>query len=70
MSPYSKKQIRKKDIYGELGEIAVKAKKGRENQDEITLFDSTGLAIQDVACGYAVYRELKDNKEVQRVSFF
>ncbi len=68
--PYSKKQIRKKDIYGELGEIAIRAKKGRENQDEITLFDSTGLAIQDVACGYAVYRELKDNKEVQRVSFF
>ncbi len=68
--PYRKKQIRKKDIYGELGEIAVKAKKGREKQDEITLFDSTGLAIQDVACSYAVYKELRDNKDIQRVSFF
>jgi len=67
---YRKRQIRKKDIYGELGEIAVRAKKGREKNDEITLFDSTGLAIQDVACSYAVYKELKDNKDVMRVSFF
>ena len=68
--PYRKGQIRKKDIYGELGEIAVKLKKGREKQEEITLFDSTGLAIQDVACSYAVYKELKDSKEIQRVTFF
>ena len=68
--PYKKRQIRKKDIYGELGEIAVKAKKGREERDEITLFDSTGLAIQDMACSYAVYKELKDNKDIQRISFF
>ncbi|MFC1494540.1 ornithine cyclodeaminase family protein [Thermodesulfobacteriota bacterium] len=68
--PYRKKQIRKKDIYGELGEIAVRAKKGREKKDEITVFDSTGLAIQDVACGYAVYKELKNRKNVQKVAFF
>lgn len=68
--PYRKKQIRKKDIYGELGEIAVRAKKGRVKKDEITVFDSTGLAIQDVACGYAVYRELKNRKNIKKVAFF
>jgi alanine dehydrogenase len=68
--PYSKRQIRKKDIYGELGEIAIRLKKGREHDDEITVFDSTGLAIQDVACAYAVYKELKDRKNIQKVSFF
>lgn len=68
--PYKKRQIRKKDIYGELGEIVVKSKKGRENPEEITLFDSTGLAIQDVACSYAVYKELKENKDIQKVNFF
>ena len=68
--PYRKRQIRKRDIYGNLGEITVKAKKGRERKDEITLFDSTGLAIQDVACGYAVYKELKENKDIKRVRFF
>lgn len=68
--PYRKRQIRKKDIYGELGEIAIRAKKGRESRDEITIFDSTGLAIQDVACGYAVYKELKDKKNIKKVRFF
>lgn len=68
--PYRKRQIRKKDIYGELGEIASRVKKGREDRDEITVFDSTGLAIQDVACSYAVYKELKGKKKIQRVSFF
>ena len=68
--PYKKRQIRKKDIYGELGEIAIRGKKGRENLEEITLFDSTGLAIQDVACSYAVYKELKVSKDIQRITFF
>lgn len=68
--PYRKRQIRKKDIYGELSEIAIRAKKGRERPDEITIFDSTGLAIQDVACSYAVYKELKDRGNVKKVTFF
>ena len=32
--------------------------------------DSTGLAIQDVACGYAVYKELKNRKNIKKVAFF
>jgi len=36
-------------IYGELGEIVTGLKKGRESDDEITIFSSTGLAIQDAA---------------------
>jgi len=35
------------DIYSTLGEIVTGAKKGRTG-DEITVFDSTGLAIQDI----------------------
>jgi len=30
-------------------------KPGRENDDEITIFDSTGLAIQDVASAAVAY---------------
>ncbi len=37
------------DIYGELGEITGGTKPGRENPDEITIFKSVGLAVQDVA---------------------
>ena len=68
--PYRKRQIRKKDVYGELGEIATGRKKGRELQSEITVFDSTGLAIQDVACAYAVYKEARDRKKIKKISFF
>ncbi len=68
--PYRKRQIRKKDVYGELGEIATGRKRGRELQSEITVFDSTGLAIQDVACAYAVYKQVKDKKKVKKISFF
>ena len=36
------------EIAGTLGEIVI-GKKGRRSTDEITVFDSTGLAIQDLA---------------------
>ena len=55
--PISKGLILKNDIYAELGEIVAGKKPGRENDIEITVFDSTGLAILDVITGYYVYKE-------------
>jgi len=46
--------FKKEDIYGTLGEIVAGKKSGRDDK-EITVFDSTGLAIQDVAVARAVY---------------
>ncbi len=40
---------RKQDIAGEIGEVIVGKKKGRTSDREITLFDSTGIALQDSA---------------------
>lgn len=57
--PLSKGIITEGEIYAELGEILTTKKKGRESDDEITVFDSTGLAIQDVATASLVYREAK-----------
>jgi len=45
-------------VYAELAELVAGRKPGRENEDEITLFDSTGLAIQDVAASVAAYQRL------------
>ncbi|KAF5417575.1 MAG: Alanine dehydrogenase [Candidatus Methanogaster sp.] len=45
------------DIYGTLGEIISGIKPGRTDDDEITVFDSTGLAIQDVSTANHVYRQ-------------
>ncbi len=32
-------------------------KEGRENDEEITIFDSTGMAIQDIICARLVYEK-------------
>ena len=43
------KAIEEKNIYAELGEITSGKKPGRESSGEITVFDSTGVAIQDIS---------------------
>uniref|UniRef100_A0A7J2TL74 Alanine dehydrogenase n=1 Tax=Archaeoglobus fulgidus TaxID=2234 RepID=A0A7J2TL74_ARCFL len=58
---HSMGMINKEDIYATLGEIVAGIKKGREG-NEITIFDSTGLAIQDLAVASIVYEKaLKNN---------
>ncbi|MEE9409421.1 MAG: ornithine cyclodeaminase family protein, partial [Candidatus Heimdallarchaeota archaeon] len=52
--------INEKDIYAEIGQILIKEKKGRESKEEITLFDSTGLAAQDIAAANVVYKQAKE----------
>jgi ornithine cyclodeaminase/alanine dehydrogenase-like protein (mu-crystallin family) len=49
--------ITKTHIAAELGEIIVGLKPGRTAEEEITLFKSVGLAIQDVAVAAQVYRQ-------------
>ncbi len=68
--PLKKRQILKKQIHGTLGEIAIGKIKGRKSAKEITLFDSTGLAIQDVACAFTVYKALKDKKGIKKIELF
>jgi alanine dehydrogenase len=36
-------------VAGEIGEVITGKKQGRRSEDEITLFDSTGIAFQDSA---------------------
>ncbi len=55
--PVAKGIITKNDIYGSLGEIVAGIKTGRENDEEITVFDSTGLAVQDLFTAAMVYEE-------------
>ena len=42
-------------IQGEIGEILNSRIEGRRSQEEITLFKSLGLAVEDVAAGHYVY---------------
>ena len=45
------------DIYGDLGDVVSGAIGGREKDDEITLFKSVGLSIQDISAAYYVYQQ-------------
>jgi len=54
----------------EIGEIIAGKKKGRTSEDEITVFDSTGLGIQDVATAYAVYKLAMKRNVGKIIEFF
>jgi alanine dehydrogenase len=65
--PIKKGLISKKDIYADIGEVVSGKKKGRMSQNEITVFDSTGLAIQDVAIANLIYKTALKKKIGKRV---
>ena len=56
------KSIAENAIHAEIGEVLAKSKSGRTNQDEITLYKSVGIAIQDVATANLVYRKALDKR--------
>jgi ornithine cyclodeaminase/alanine dehydrogenase-like protein (mu-crystallin family) len=47
--------LRVQDVQAELWEVVAGRKGGRASEDEITVFDSTGVAIEDVAAAALVY---------------
>ena len=49
--------MRKEDVYAALAEIVAGKKPGRTNDDEIIVFDSTGVAIEDAVAAAAVYEK-------------
>ncbi|HYB04116.1 MAG TPA: ornithine cyclodeaminase family protein [Nitrososphaerales archaeon] len=49
--------ISKDDIYAEIGEIVSGGKLGRSDENELTLMDGTGLAVQDIVIFYRVYQK-------------
>lgn len=52
--------ITARDVHAELGDLVAGRKAGRANEAQITLFDSTGTALQDVASAALIYeRALK-----------
>ena len=45
------------DVHADLGEVVAGTKAGRESDQEIIVFDSTGMALQDVAVAGVVYEK-------------
>jgi len=51
-----------RDQVTQLGEVMLGRARGRRSEDEVTLFDSTGLAIQDLAIAIAVYNAWSEGR--------
>jgi alanine dehydrogenase len=51
--------MRKENVYAELAEIVAGQKPGRTSKDEIIVFDSTGVAIEDAVAAAAVYEKAR-----------
>ncbi len=49
--------LTKADVHAELGDVIAGRKPGRENREEVIVFDSTGTALQDVAAAAIVYEK-------------
>src|SRR5262249_40179245 len=50
------------DVHGELGDVVAGRKDGRSSEQEVTIFDSTGTALQDVAAAAIVYERAAQQK--------
>lgn len=57
------------EVHAELGEIIAQKKQGRESDEEIIIFDSTGTALQDVAAAAIVYEKAVANGIGERFHF-
>lgn len=59
--PYNEGTLTDDDIHGDIGDIVIGELDGRTEDDGVTVFDSTGLAIQDVAAAHVVYEHANEN---------
>ncbi len=66
--PISQGKLTSSQIAATLGEVITGQVRGRLSPDDITVFDSTGLAIQDLALAAAVYERARANGVGQPVS--
>jgi ornithine cyclodeaminase/alanine dehydrogenase-like protein (mu-crystallin family) len=49
----------REQVHAELADVVSGRRPGRTNRDEITVFDSSGTALQDVAAAIAVYEKAR-----------
>jgi alanine dehydrogenase len=68
--PLKKRQLTRRAIHATLGDVLIGRATGRTHLNQITVFDSTGLAVHDVALGYAVYRAALRRRAGHPVTFF
>jgi len=56
-------------VHAQLADVVVGRRPGRTRVDEITVFDSSGTALEDVAAAIAVYETARDTGRGTEVKF-
>ena len=56
-------------IIGSLGSLLINNINGRKSKDEITLFKSLGLSVEDIATAYFIYKKCKNNNVGRWIEF-
>lgn len=51
LTPLKQGLIKEDHVIGTIGEILLGKAEGRQSEDDITIFDALGLAVEDVICG-------------------
>jgi alanine dehydrogenase len=57
----------REQVHADLGQLVAGKRAGRVSDSEITVFDSTGTALQDVAAAVAVYEKAREAPDALRV---
>lgn len=52
--PLSKRILNQNNLHAKTGEVITSKKPGRLKSSEITIFDSTGLTVQDIATARSI----------------
>jgi alanine dehydrogenase len=60
--------VSRADVHAELGEVVAGRKRGRESDEEVIVFDSTGMALQDVAAAARLYEKAQAQGAGMRLS--
>lgn len=61
--------ISEQSILAEIGELLLGTKQGRETPNDITLFKSLGLAVEDLACGQFLFEKARNENAGTWVKF-
>lgn len=61
--------LTKERVHAELCEVVAGTKAGRESPEEVIIFDSTGMALQDVVAAAVVYEKALNLKSGQLLNF-
>ncbi len=67
--PVSRGEYSPDEVYATLGDIITGKKRGRTDNKAITVFDSTGIAIEDLAVARLVYEKAQSIGGYRSIDF-